>query len=170
MRKLNIVSGNILDYLSGIDAIVNSANKYMTSGSGVSGAIYKAANKEKLEAYCKENYRILMKTNEVRITPGFDLGIDIIHIYTPKFLKEKEPIKMLLDAYSILLKVASEKGYKNIVTVSLGTGVHGYKHEDVAKPVLGLIKDYLKHSDASFSITLVLSTEDIRDLYINYLN
>ena len=44
----------------------------------------------------------------------------------------------------LFIKSLSEKGYKNIVTVSLGTGVHGYKHEDAAKPVLGLIKDYLK--------------------------
>ena len=35
MAKLNIVSGNILDYLDNKDLIVNSANKYMICGSGV---------------------------------------------------------------------------------------------------------------------------------------
>ena len=48
MAKLNIVSGNILDYLDNKDLIVNSANKYMICGSGVCGAIYKKANKELL--------------------------------------------------------------------------------------------------------------------------
>lgn len=56
MGKLNILNGNILDYLDSMDAIVNSANKYMTYGSGVCGVIYKKANKEKLEEYCKNNF------------------------------------------------------------------------------------------------------------------
>ena len=49
MAKLNVVSGNIFDYLEGKDLIVNSANQYMICGSGVCGAIYKKANKELLE-------------------------------------------------------------------------------------------------------------------------
>lgn len=84
MGKLKILSGNILDYLDNMDAIVNSNNQYMICGSGVCGAIYKKADKDKLEEYCKNNFKELMKVNEVRITPGFDLDIDIIHIYCPK--------------------------------------------------------------------------------------
>ena len=45
MGKLNIVSGNIMDYLENKDLIINSSNKYMMCGSGVCGAIYKKANK-----------------------------------------------------------------------------------------------------------------------------
>ena len=51
MGKLNIVSGNILDYLDNKDLIVNSANKYMICGSGVCGAIYKKANKKAWAAF-----------------------------------------------------------------------------------------------------------------------
>lgn len=29
--------------------------------------------------------------------------------------------------------------YKSIISVSLGTGVHGYKHKDVAKKVIELL-------------------------------
>ena len=49
MAKLNIVSGNIFDYLDNKDLIVNSANQYMIYGSGVCGAIYKMADKDLLE-------------------------------------------------------------------------------------------------------------------------
>ena len=83
MGKLDIVSGNIFNYLDNKDLIVNSANKYMTYGSGVCGATYKLADKDLLEEYCKNNYSEYMKVNEVRITPGFNLGIDILHIYYP---------------------------------------------------------------------------------------
>lgn len=169
MGKLNIVSGNILNYIDGMDAIVNSANEYMISGGGVCGAIFKAANKEKLEQHCKDNFSSNMKTNEVRITPGFDLQIDVIHIYAPKMYGNKEPIRELVDAYSNLLSTAAEKGYKNIVSVSLGTGVHGYKHEDVVGPILGLINHYLEFPNIKeLNLTLVLPTEEIRDLYINH--
>lgn len=36
----------------------------MICGSGVCGAIYKKANKDKLEEYCKNNFKELMKINE----------------------------------------------------------------------------------------------------------
>lgn len=85
MGKLEIVSGNIFDYLDNKDLIVNSANKYMIYGSGICGAIYKKANKELLEDYCKNHYRENMKANEIRFTPGFDLGINLLHIYCPKY-------------------------------------------------------------------------------------
>ena len=65
MGKLNIVSGNIFDYLKGKDLIVNSANQYMIYGSGVCGAIYKMADKDLLEQYCKEHFKENMKVNEI---------------------------------------------------------------------------------------------------------
>ena len=34
MGKLNVISGNIFDYLENKDLIVNSNNKYMICGSG----------------------------------------------------------------------------------------------------------------------------------------
>lgn len=140
MAKLNIVSGNILDYLEGMDAIVNSANQYMIYGSGVCGTIYKAAGKEELEQYCKNTYNEHMKVNEVRITKGFNLGIDIIHIYCPKAYESKNPIEDLKQSYINIFKVAKEKGYKNIISVSLGTGVHGYKHNEIAKEIYNHLK------------------------------
>lgn len=169
MGKLNIISGNILNYLDGMDAVVNSANEYMISGSGVCGSIYKAAGNEKLEKYCKDNFSSNMKTNEIRITPGFNLGLDIIHVYAPKVYGNKEPIRELVDTYSELLFMASEKRYTNIISVSLGTGVHGYKHEDVVGPVLGLVKHYLELPNTDkVNFTLVLPNDEIRDLYINH--
>ena len=163
MGRLNIVSGNILDYLEGKDLIVNSANQYMIYGSGVCGAIYKKANKELLEDYCKMNYKEYMKVNEVRITPGFDLGIDILHIYCPKYYESKTPLQDLLDSYNNIFFSAKKKGYKNIVSVSLGTGVHGYKHNDIAKDIIIRLNELVKKYDIDF--TLVLPSEEIKEMY-----
>ena len=35
----------------------------------------------------------------------------------------------------------TEKGYKNIIFVSIGTGKHGYKHIDIAKNVVIRLKE-----------------------------
>ncbi len=163
MGKLNILNGNILDYLDSMDAIVNSANKYMTYGSGVCGVIYKKANKEKLEEYCKNNFKDNMEVNEVRITPGFDLGIEIMHIYCPKYYESKEPIKELLKSYNNIFVVAKEKGYKNIVSISLGTGIHGYKHNEVGKEVIKTLKKLVVKYKINFN--LVLPNEENMKLY-----
>ncbi len=163
MGKLRIVSGNVLDYLDNMDAIVNSNNQYMMCGSGVCGLIYKTANKNKLEEYCKNNFKEHMKTNEVRITKGFDLGIDIIHIYCPKNYESKNPIEELKQSYINILNIAKEKDYKNILSVSLGTGVHGYKHNEIAHIITELLKTLVNENDINF--TLVLQNEEIMQLY-----
>lgn len=163
MGRLNIVSGNILEHLKEKDLIVNSANQYMIYGSGVCGAIYKKANKELLEDYCKQHYKEYMQVNEVRITPGFNLGIDILHIYCPKNYESKEPLKELLESYNKIFECAKEKCYKNIVSVSIGTGVHGYKHNDIAKDVVIRLEELVNKYDISF--TLVLSSNEIMNIY-----
>lgn len=166
MGRLSIVNGNIFDYLDNKDLIVNSANKYMICGSGVCGAIYKKANKELLEDYCKQHYREYMKVNEVRITPGFDLSIDILNIYCPKYYESKNPLPELLDSYNKIFHSAKKKDYKSIVSVSLGTGVHGYKHNDIAKNIVSILNELVNKYDIDF--TLVVPSEEIKNEYDEY--
>lgn len=163
MGKLIIVSGNILEHLKDKDLIVNSTNQYMIYGSGVCGVIYKKANKELLENYCKTHYKEYMKVNEVRITPGFNLEIDILHIYCPKYYESKTPLLDLLDSYNNIFLSAKKKNYKNIVSVSLGTGVHGYKHNEIAKDIVVRLNELVKEYDIDF--TLVLPSEEIKQVY-----
>ena len=163
MGKLNIVSGNIFDYLDNKDLIVNSNNKYMICGSGVCGAIYKKANKELLEDYCKKNYKENMRVNEIRYSPGFDLGIDILHIYSPKYYESNSPLLDLLNSYEKIFISAKDNGYKNIISVSIGTGVHGYKHNDIAKEIVKKLNELINIYDIDF--TLVLPSEEIKKLY-----
>lgn len=163
MKKLELYSGNILNFTEGKDLIVNLANKYMIFGSGVCGAIYRAAGVDLLEQYCKSHFEERMKVNEVRTTPGFALEIDILHVFCPKQFESKSPLEELLVSYEKIFQEANNKGYKNIVSVSIGTGVHGYKHHDVAKPVMRKLKELTERFDINF--TLVLPNIEILDLY-----
>jgi len=159
---LQIKSGNVFEYIEQVDAIVNSNNKYMISGSGMCGLLYRLAGKDELEQYCKDNYSELMKKNEVRITPGFNIKKDIIHIYVPKYYEEKNIIT-LIDSYKSIFEIAYEKGFKSLLSVSIGTGVHGYKHEEVAHSVISIINILTKQFDIDF--ILVLPTEEIAEIY-----
>lgn len=164
MVKLNIVSGNILDYLDGMDAIVNSNNKYMAEGGGLCRAIYRGAGSVDLMNYCFNKWdRKIMKVNEIRISPGFKLGADIIHIYSPKAFENNNSIEELKESYKNIFKIAKEKNYKNIISASLGTGVHGYKHNEVGKEVVNILNKLVDEYDINFS--LVLANEEMMKLY-----
>lgn len=166
MGRLEVVSGNIFNYLDDKDLIVNSANKYMICGGGICGAIYKKANKDLLEDYCKHNFKEYMKINEVRFSPGFELGLDILHICSPKYYESKEPLKDLLDSYNNVVVEAKKKGYKSIVSVSLGCGVNGYKHNDIAKAIICKLNELVNKYDIDFM--LVLPSEEIKEFYSIY--
>ncbi len=165
MGRLILTSGNYLDNIEYVDAVVNAQNKYMQYGSGICGVIYNGAGSE-LQDYCQVNYTEYMTVGEVRITPGFNLKKDIIHILAPKYYEETNPIEKLLDAYGNLLNVIKDKGYKSILLCSLGTGIHGYKHENIVKPLINLLNGFCKLNDIDIYFNNKYTLET--DLYLKY--
>ena len=148
MGKLFLLTGDYILNSNNKDAIVNAANKYMTNGSGICGAIYRNAGYQ-LEEYCHNTFSINMVNNEVRITPGFNLKMDIIHVLAPKYYEEQNPIEELLKAYKNMLDEIIKHNYKNVLLCSLGTGIHGYKHEDVAKDLIFLLNNFCRINDVN---------------------
>lgn len=146
MGKLFLTTGDYISNAICMDAIVNAANKYMINGSGICGAIYSAAGGELIN-YCKDTYLKEMVNNEVRITPGYKLNMSIIHVLAPKAYEETDPINELMKSYKNLLDVVSQQKYKKVLLCSLGTVIHGYKHEDVSKPLMQLLNNYCKIND-----------------------
>lgn len=146
MGKLYFLTGDIIENSKNMDAIVNAQNKYMLNGSGICGAVYRGAGVELLD-YCKKEYPIPMEPCEVRITPGFKLNMDIIHSYAPIFREWDNPIEKLLEAYKNILVEIKNKEYVKVIIPSLGTGIHGYKHEDVALHIVNLLYDFCSNNN-----------------------
>lgn len=65
MDKLILTSGDYISTYENKDAIVNTTNQYMISGSGVCEIINKNAGYE-LEQYCKNNFKTNMINGEFR--------------------------------------------------------------------------------------------------------
>lgn len=164
MGRLYLISGNYIDNSKGVDAIVNAANMYMIGGSGICGAIYKAAGYE-LEKYCKEKFKTNMSIGEVRITKGFNLDMDIIHVLAPKHHESTSPLDDILRTYDNLLEEIKNNKYKNVLLCSLGTGIHGYKHEEVAKPLMILLNNFCKNNDINIYFNNIHPT--VKDIYLN---
>lgn len=167
MGKLILVSGDIIKNSEYAEAIVNSANSYMELGGGVCGAIYENAGIELLENYCHNKWLKEMEVNEIRITPGFYLAKEIIHIYVPRYFEEKDPIGKLKESYIKLFDVIIKEKYKSVITASLGTGFHFYPHEEIAEMVINLLKDFCSKND--IEVILDLPDEEIKEIYQKYL-
>ena len=82
MRKIEIKMTGITDLKT--DAIVNAANSGLWAGSGVCGAIFKAAGYDDLEKACKKIGHC--DTGDAVITPGFASNAKyIIHAVGPQW-------------------------------------------------------------------------------------
>ncbi len=165
MGKLKILIGDITsdEILKGHDAIVNATNPAMMHGGGVCGAIFDKVGTKELETYIKENFKTLMRVGEVRITPGFNLGMDIIFAQGPKYYDYDNPLKVLQTTYLNLLNEINRNNYKNILLPSLGTGIYGFNHEEVGKMVVSTITEFIK--DKEINIDLVLYLEKDKKYY-----
>lgn len=148
MGKLYLTTGEYLLNANGMDAVVNAANKYMAYGSGICGVIYRGAGNELLE-YCQNTFKTVMKPTEARVTPGFNLNMDIIHVLSPIYSESDNPIEELLEAYKNMFNEIVKHKYKNVLVCSLGTGIYGYKHEDVAKPLMELLNNFCNNNDVN---------------------
>lgn len=161
MGKLKILIGDITsdEILKGHDAIVNATNPAMMHGGGVCGAIFDKVGTKELTGYIKNNFNTNMNVGEMRITPGFNLGMDIIFAQGPRYYDYDNPLKVLQTTYLNLLNEINRNNYKNILLPSLGTGIYGFNHEEVGKMVVSTITEYIKDKDINIDLVLYLEKD-----------
>ena len=95
------------------EAIVNAANSRLLPGSGVCGAIHRAAGPQLAEA-CEKIYRC--PTGEARLTPGFKLKAKcVIHAVGPVWNGGKvNEDALLASAYRFSLELARDNAVASI--------------------------------------------------------
>ena len=129
---LTTVLGNIVKQPD-CDAIVNSANQNLRAGSGVCGAIYKAAGPE-LEP-CSSKLAPL-GLGEAVLTPGFYLpNRCVIHTRGPRYFLDGDPPGNLAKAMRNTLLLAEEERLARIAVPAISMGIFSYPPEE-AVPIL----------------------------------
>lgn len=131
--RINIVQGNITQQFD-CDGVVNSANEYLIAGSGVCGAIHKAAGRE-LETYCKTFAPLGL--GEALATPAFGIAHcrTIIHTRAPRYWQDADPAENLACAIRNSVRLADQNGIQRLAVPAIAMGVYRYPAED-AVPIL----------------------------------
>jgi O-acetyl-ADP-ribose deacetylase (regulator of RNase III) len=129
-HHVTVSVGNIVKQ-NDCDGIVNSANQNLRAGSGVCGAIYRAAGSE-LEP-CSMQFAPLELGNAI-VTPGFLLPNRwIIHVRGPKYHFDPEPSANLARAMENVLRVAEENGIHKIAVPAVSMGIYAYPPEEAVQ-------------------------------------
>jgi O-acetyl-ADP-ribose deacetylase (regulator of RNase III) len=157
MTNISIQKGDIT--LSKTETIVNAANTSLLGGSGVNGAIHKAAGPELLEE-CKQLNGC--KTGEAKITKGYNLPATYI-IHTPGPVWEggkNNEVTLLHDCYHNSLLLAQEYNIKTIAFPNISTGIYGFPKDKAAMIALFTVSQFCREFPDALSEVIFICFDD----------
>lgn len=129
------------------DAIVNAANSALLAGSGVCGAIFRAAGYDKLSAECRK--KAPCPTGQSVLTSGYNLPARyIIHTVGPVWqggrAREQEH---LASCYTTSLETALKAGCRSISFPLISAGIFGYPAQEALDVACQAIRIFLQCHD-----------------------
>ena len=152
------------------DAIVNAANEGLREGSGVCGAIFRAAGSADMTSACRAIGHC--PTGGAVITPGFRLAAaHVIHTVGPIYKggKAGEP-EQLYSAYHSSLEVAKENGLHTIAFPLISAGIFGYPLEQAWEIAFRSCHEWLaENSNYEMHIIFAVLDESILEMGMHLL-
>ena len=156
-ESIEVVRGDITHQR--VDAIVNASNPSLLPGTGVCGAIHKAAG-HRLAVDCAKLGGC--PRGEAKITPGHRLfAHHVIHTVGPVWAggKEDEPM-VLASCYANCLKVASQNRFQTLAFPSISTGVYGFPVEKASRIAIRTIASYLEKEPNIHKVMIVCFSDE----------
>lgn len=175
MERIELVVADIttLD----VDVVVTAANAGLRGGSGVDGAVHRAAG-PRLLAHCRELGGC--PTGEAVRTPAFDLesrGVKwIVHAVGPVWgtdphadgtegLGYRLEDVQLAQCYQRALELAAEVEARSIAFPAISTGVYGFPRERAVKIAVGHARFHVERRPLPERIVLCCFSEADAQLY-----
>jgi O-acetyl-ADP-ribose deacetylase (regulator of RNase III) len=146
-----------------VDAVVNAANEGLAMGSGVCGAIFRAAGAQKLAAACQS--LAPCPTGEARTTPGFNLPARwVIHVVGPRWQGGGRGEAALLEsAYRSAMAELARLGGRSIAFPAISTGVYAYPKDQATRIAVRTLRDCLRQREAD--VTFACFDVEMLSLY-----
>ena len=161
MKRFSIVVGDITQ--SDAEAIVNAANETLLGGSGVDGAIHRAAGPELL-AECRTLHGC--PTGQAKLTRGYHLHAKyVIHTPGPAWQGGTHgEAALLASCYRSVLTLAEARGIGSVDFPCISTGVFGYPKAQAAVVALKAIMDFLREHDTPKTVRIICHSEGDADI------
>ena len=144
------------------DAIVNAANSGLLAGSGVCGAIFRAAGRRQLQDAC-DRYGYC-PTGSAVITPGFNLKAKyVIHAVGPIWQGGGQgEAELLRSAYTKSLELAVGNGCRTIGFPLISAGIYGYPLREAWSVAISACRDFIeRHPESSIDVTFAVLSDSI---------
>ena len=157
MSTIKLINGSSVDQK--VDAIVNAANKYLASGGGVCGEIFKRAGYIELNDACKK-IKTPLDTGDAVITDSFNIENTryIIHAVGPNFNDENSTVNELYLAYKNSLNILKENNLHSISFPLISSGIFGGNlpnpAEESTKQCLKAYNDFIKENNYEVEVLL----------------
>lgn len=162
---IEVIKGDITKIK--VDAIVNAANTSLLGGSGVDGAIHRAAGASMLEE-CRKiiNKQGGCKIGEAVITTAGKLDAKfIIHTVGPVWNGgNKNEDDLLASAYKNSLKLCVENNVKTVAFPNISTGIYKFPKERAANIAIQTVLNYNEINTIS-KVVFICFDEDNFNIY-----
>lgn len=157
-----VVQGDITTQTT--EAIVNAANNSLADGSGVNGAIHRAAGSQ-LRAECRSLGGCA--TGDAKITKGYNLPAKwIIHTVGPIWRGGNHGEDQLLaNCYRRCLELAVENQIKSIAFPAISTGIYGFPLERATIIAVEEVKAFLKPNNYLKKVVFVCFSQEAFNCY-----
>jgi len=158
-KKIEVVMGDITNEKT--DAIVNAANRNLSHGGGVAGAIVrKGGDIIQIESNRIIEKRGPLKVGEAVITKAGNLPCKfVIHTVGPVWGEGDEENK-LKKAIESSLQVATENLLKSISIPAVSCGIFGFPKKRGTEIIYKTVKDFLKNRETTIELVRLIGVGD----------
>lgn len=162
---IKVIKGDITK--QDTDAVVNAANKKLSPGGGVAGAIHAAAGPGLWEE-CKKIG--ICETGGAVITKGYKLPAKwVIHTVGPVWANRAEDPEMLSSSYKNSLALADNHNIRSISFPAISTGAFGYPLEEGAEIALKSVCEAAEKLSSVKIIQFILYDDRAYNVFENKL-